>query len=159
MGKHKAEYHKKYYQKNKEKAKANNRKNMLKRLERGLCKLCNNARLPNSKYLCEKHYILSAARTALNISTNEVYYILKGKLDKQKWLCPYTGKKLVLGENTHLDHIFPTSRFPELRYSAENLEWVLDIVNLAKSNLTKDEFIILCKNIVDYRKLTPVDRM
>jgi CRISPR/Cas system Type II protein with McrA/HNH and RuvC-like nuclease domain len=62
-------------------------------------------------------------------------------LEDQNYRCPYTGILLKPGDNMSLDHILPTSRFPDLAGSIDNVEWVLDRVNLMKGNLTKEEFL------------------
>jgi CRISPR/Cas system Type II protein with McrA/HNH and RuvC-like nuclease domain len=64
---------------------------------------------------------------------------------KQKGRCAYTGTKLQFDSTTHLDHIIPVSKGGTNHPS--NLQFVSSVANQAKSNLTHDEFILLCKNI------------
>ena len=64
---------------------------------------------------------------------------------KQKGRCAYTGIKLQFDSTTHLDHIIPVSKGGTNHPS--NLQFVSSVANQAKSNLTHDEFILLCKTI------------
>lgn len=73
--------------------------------------------------------------------------VLVDKLDACNWRCPYTGEMLVIGENLSFDHIDPVSRFPEKRYDPENVEPVSWQANMAKSGLTKSEFLALVEKI------------
>jgi len=84
----------------------------------------------------------------LGRSTTEVAALLKNKLVDQDYKCPYTGIDLVLGTNTELDHKFPVSRFPELAEDLDNVEWVCSIINKAKYDRTKNEFLALCEKVV-----------
>lgn len=123
------------------------------RLSKGLCKHCLSTRLPNHKNYCELHYINSLSNCHFkgkNIDYMDITIKLQAKLHNQNYICPYTGETLILGLNAHLEHILPVSRFPEYRYDLDNLEWVIKEVNQAKYNLTKDEFIIMCKRIISY---------
>ena len=116
-----------------------------KRLEKGLCRICGKSRLKNSKSYCEFHYIDSLTRNAMGYRSKEVALRLYDKLYSQNFICPYTGEKLILGVNAWMDHILPRSRFPSQITSLDNLQWVSKKANLAKHNLTKDEFISFCK--------------
>lgn len=138
---------------NSERHNKNKNKSTLNRLSKGLCKGCIKERLPNHNSFCEYHYIKSLAHCHFKMSTldyNNITIQLKEKLISQNYICPYTGETLILGLNAHLEHILPVSRFPEYRYDLDNLEWVIKEVNQAKYNLTKDEFIIMCKRIISY---------
>ena len=72
------------------------------------------------------------------------------KLDElwktQKGLCAYTGERLVAGLNASIDHIIPKARGGAL--SINNLQWVTITVNLAKRELTNDEFFALCRRVI-----------
>lgn len=120
------------------------------RIERGLCKFCNNTKLPYQNQVCEKHYLVAIAARVLGKADNFMVQELQEKLKSQNWLCPYTGDKLILGLNTHLDHKFPVSRYPERATDMDNLEWVSKRANLAKSDMTPEEFIDFCKLIVSH---------
>jgi 5-methylcytosine-specific restriction endonuclease McrA len=63
--------------------------------------------------------------------------------------CPYTGEKLILGQNVSLDHKIPRSRRPDLAYEYSNLQWVSKTYNRCKSDLTDAEFRKLCRTVLD----------
>lgn len=137
-------YHKDYYNKNKSRLCTGRYKNIEKAKKRwvanGRCITCGKPKLENSRY-CELHYIRSAMRYSLGHSRIDDAKILLAKFKSNGQKCPYTGEPLILGSNTHLDHILPRSRYPELIKSIDNLEWVSAIVNRAKGTMTKDEFL------------------
>lgn len=96
--------------------------------------------------LCEMCYIKKAART--NFGTCKHWAYLKAKLEAQQRRCPHTGTTLTLGVNDSIDHIYPISRFPELRVDPDNAEWVCREVNEMKRDRTPDEFLTLLKHII-----------
>ena len=63
---------------------------------------------------------------------------------KQKGLCSLTGAKL--DRTSQLDHILPKSK-GGTDY-IENLQWLSQKANLAKRDLTDDEFIDLCASVM-----------
>jgi hypothetical protein len=73
-------------------------------------------------------------------------------LEKQDFKCPYTGLKLVPGENASLDHIKPVSKFPELACEISNVEWVHKKINWMKMDWDKQDFIDFCLNTAAYLK-------
>ncbi len=137
-------YHKNYYSKNKEKLNPGRLQNIRKAKEKwvssGRCYTCGKSKLKNSRY-CELHYIRSAMRYAFGHSRIADAKILLAKFKTNGQKCPYTGEPLILGGNTHLDHILPRSRFPDLINSIDNVEWVSGVANRAKGTMTKDEFL------------------
>jgi|SRR5665213_2382567 len=76
--------------------------------------------------------------------------VLSKRLHKNPY-CPYTQVKLVSGKNLSLDHKKPLSRYPELAFTASNLQWTSKTYNSAKHNLTDSEFRKLCRQILDDR--------
>lgn len=112
---------------------------------------CHNCKLPtmeHSSCYCKKHWFIGTSKQRLNDGTVGAGRFLEELLVNQNYKCPYTGKILIPGVNCWLDHILPTSRFPELKYNKNNVEWVDKTVNLCKHNRTKEEFIKLCKQVV-----------
>lgn len=112
-----------------------------KRRALGVCRSCGESTIKYSNAFCELHYILSKLKWGLGRQArkHEAEYMLK-KLQSQSYRCPYTGEKLILGLNTHLDHIKPRARFPKLLGDIDNLEWVSEVANHAKGQMTKEEF-------------------
>ena len=64
-------------------------------------------------------------------------------------LCAISGEDLIPGANMSLDHIKPTSVYPDLKNDINNVQWVTKWVNVAKWNLDMDDFVKRCVNIVN----------
>ena len=66
-------------------------------------------------------------------------------------VCPYSGLAMAPG-NAELDHDIPRSRAAEFPgvdvFSLNNLHWVHPKINQAKRDLTREEFIELCGQVV-----------
>lgn len=90
---------------------------------------------------CSKHYFENRCQKSLGKRDINLALVIKDKIKQQNYKCVYTGEKLILGVNAHLDHIMPRSRFPELANDVNNLEWVTDEINNLKGQLTKEEFL------------------
>jgi hypothetical protein len=121
------------------------------RHSKGLCFYCDNPKLAHANK-CEKCWFAYAANKRLGKKNYKNGNILKQKLIDQNYKCPYSGRKLTPGINCELDHIKPVSRFPLLAHDINNVEWIDSEVNHAKNNMTKEEFISMCKEIIDNQK-------
>lgn len=66
---------------------------------------------------------------------------------RQKLLCPFTGQKLTV-ENISVDHFISKSK-GGLNIPS-NIRLVVKSINTAKQTMTDDEFINLCKCVVNY---------
>lgn len=117
------------------------------RLLNGCCAFCDEKRIHTR--LCEKHYLQFTSRTHLN--TMRDWEALKDIFEKQKGICPYTGKFLTLGLDASIDHIFPKCLGGSL--GLDNLQWVYAPVNFMKADVTEDEFFNLVKLIYENKKL------
>jgi ribosomal protein L34E len=115
------------------------------RKSRGLCSDCLKPVLLD-KLVCEKHYIYQVTRAALGKSNTKIVKQFSQKFYENPY-CPYTGDKLIMGENVQLDHIKSQKRHPDLSKNIDNLEWVSKQANISKSILDKEEFIAFCKNV------------
>lgn len=139
-------YKSRYYGENTKRHKLNCQSRYSKHKELGLCVVCTKPSLENS-CLCEFHYIKSVARNNLDIYSGDICRILIDKLDSQGRICPYTGRNIILGKNSSLDHIKPVSLFPDLKNDIDNLEWVDKNVNFAKHTMSGDEFRAFCDEV------------
>lgn len=115
-----------------------------RRREEGVCRDCGKAAQMKDvterrlSYYCHECYVKVMARGYLGSARH--WKVLIEKLDACDWRCPYTGEKLVFGENLSFDHMDPISRFPEKKYDPDNIEPISLVVNMAKRQLTKGEF-------------------
>lgn len=128
--------------------------------EQGLCSYCGRVKATIFRLrhgaeehtpvtpMCETCYIRKTASFALGAEKH--WKVLKDIWDKQNGKCFYTGISLTLGINTSVDHIIPRSKGG--LNIGENLCWCLFSVNQAKNNLSVDEFIILCQQVIDYKR-------
>lgn len=62
--------------------------------------------------------------------------------------CAYTGRELVPGTNASLDHKIPKALGGT--NDLENLQWVETNVNRAKNALAEDEFLSMCRAVVQH---------
>lgn len=97
---------------------------------------------------CETCYLKKLSRE--HLGTTEAWVFLKQKLENQNYRCAYIGEFLVLGNNASVDHILPRIRFPEHKFSKDNVAWTTLDVNLAKRNFTKEEFLSMINAIKGY---------
>lgn len=104
-------------------------------------------KINNPLLLKRKRFLSVKNNITIFFTLNE----LKSKLGKHP-KCYLTGKLIDLNKpNTYsLDHIIPVSRGGE--NSLKNLALMSKDVNQAKWNLTLDEFIKLCNDVVNHTK-------
>lgn len=112
----------------------------------GLCHRCNMPKMAGLS-VCEKHWFMTVANDRLGKGGGKHWSELRDILKRQDYKCFYTGQILTPGVDCQLDHIKPVSRFPELIGNVGNIQWVSKNANIAKNNLTHDEFINFCKTI------------
>ena len=67
--------------------------------------------------------------------------------ERQNYICPLTGDTLVAGVNMSLDHIKPTSKYPELLTDLKNLQWLSKWANWSKGALSVNMFIKNCTKV------------
>jgi len=128
----------------------NNNTWMKKQVKKGLCIFCNETPLPNQKR-CQYHFLKQISKSRLG----DVKYAdqLLEKLVKQNHKCFYTNKKLILGVNASVDHFMPISKYPELRFEFGNVVWCDATINKMKLNIIYEDFIILCRQVIDKHDL------
>lgn len=75
--------------------------------------------------------------------------------NKQEGRCALTGLPMIPGNGASVDHIVPRCRGGG--NERENLRWVLNIANRAKSSMTDEEFVSMCKAVAEHslRKEAP----
>lgn len=105
-----------------------------------VCITCGKELLKHSTRFCKLHYVNTTTRYIIGKRNKKFTLKLIKKFENNN-ICPYTGEILILGLNTHLDHILPRSRYPTLTTSIDNLEWISAVANHAKGTMTKDEFL------------------
>jgi RNA-directed DNA polymerase len=65
---------------------------------------------------------------------------------KQRGRCAMTGKRL--DRTAELDHIVPVSKGG--KNHPDNLQWLSPEVNQCKNDMTVDEFIAVCRNVLSH---------
>lgn len=121
------------------------------RLSNGQCVNCSNQRLANSSRMCEKCWYRSSIRSSLGSAAGQSWEYFMQEMALQENKCPYTGRALIPALNASLDHIIPKSVNPDLATNIDNLEWVDMSINIAKNDMTKEQFIAMCFEVVDYQ--------
>ena len=95
-------------------------------------------------FRCEKCWFKKIAYTTTKSIKN--WEAIRDLYKRQKGLCAYTGIKLVLGENTNLDHITPVKKGGT--HKINNLQWVDGKVNWMKYDSKEAEFLKTIKLIL-----------
>jgi len=120
------------------------------RLGKGLCVLCGNRNHTENSKTCGDCFCRRVSK--FHFKTYAKTSELLELLENQNHTCPYTGKKLILGENCTLDHIVPKSRGGI--NEVDNLQWVFCSefvnVNTLKWNMTDQEFKGLIKIVYEH---------
>lgn len=121
-----------------------------KRFEKGLCVNCGKNKHTKHSKTCGNCFCRNVSKFHFN--TYSKTEDLKNLLKHQNYICPYTGKKLILGETCTLDHILPKSRGGS--NDMNNLQWVFCSeflnVNTIKWSMTDEEFRTLIVNIFEH---------
>ena len=116
----------------------------------GLCKQCSRPLLANIKTVCEHHLFANVAQKRMgSVRFGDV---LKEKLIAQGYRCALSGTAIVPGVNASLDHILPTSQFPERAADLSNVQWVSTEVNYAKRTMTPERFVEMCAAVVAHNR-------
>lgn len=113
------------------------------RREAGVCYMCGKERAISTGKRCKKCWFKNIAQS-LNGPTPEQ---LESKFEEQNHKCSLSGRKLVPGENTHIDHI--VARAKGGLDDLENLRWVDKQVNQAKGAMGDEELLQLVRDIYE----------
>lgn len=127
--------------KSKHKNKEYLKKRRRKLTSEGICYRCGKAPITKKTHHCIICLLKKIAHGGLGDKNR--YHDLKKLFIQQEQKCPYTGVQLIIGENASLDHIIPKSKGGSDHNN--NLQWVCKWINTAKSDLTREEFLIKIK--------------
>ena len=85
----------------------------------------------------------------------EQYEVLREVFKRDGGVCPYSGRKLILGVNAALDHKVP--KMAGGGNEKDNLQWVHVAANNAKWHMAETEFLQLVEDIYRFRLLPGSD--
>lgn len=122
-----------------------------KRVEMGQCVRC--SKPASAGAFCFSHWIRNIG-SAHGLANKNGVLLLSRIWEEQRGVCAVTGQTLIPGHNASLDHIVPVSKSGTNERT--NLRWVLLSINRAKSDMTHDEFVSMCRSVVQAESLTPV---
>ncbi len=112
--------------------------------EKGICRRCSNPKLENILHCESCWYRRVASNGCKDVNFAD---FLKEMAEKQNFICPYTGEKLIIGINMSIDHIIPKYKNLAFLNKIDNFQFVATRINTVKNKLSHDEFLLLCKNI------------
>lgn len=116
--------------------------------EKGICRTYSCSNIPNKgSRTCEVHFYYKIASNTLK--SVAFWQDIRAIAERQNYICPLTGDTLVAGVNMSLDHIKPTSKYPELLTDLKNLQWLSKWANWAKGSLSQEEFISNCLKVTN----------
>jgi len=111
---------------------------------KGLCaKSCGRPLIPNAGGYCKECWFKRHATKLWGDAKK--YPELIQLMESQNWICPYTGRQLIIGINASLDHKLASDKGGINEIS--NLHFVDTRANIAKSFLTEEEFFQLCRDV------------
>jgi hypothetical protein len=114
--------------------------------EDGRCLKCfTRPKLPDHQQ-CESCWFKRQAHKHLGSTTRSSD--LRSIWLRQKGLCALSGERLVPGLNASVDHVVPRSLGGT--DEASNLRWVETTVNQARSNMSDEAFVAMCRRVVDH---------
>ena len=114
-----------------------------------LCFVCGKNEPIDNHKICETCCIKRAA--SHNLKDTSKWTELFDLLKKQNYLCPFTGRKLIIGINAELDHIIPRAKGGEDKI--ENMQWVCAEINKMKLDHFTEDFLSLVVEVYKYKKL------
>ena len=113
----------------------------------GLCESCGQ-NTATGNHLCETCWLKKVADR--HLGNKDKWVLLKEKFELQNESCPYTGIKLVIGENASIDHIVPKSLGGAK--TLDNIQWVHIWINLMKFNLKHEDFVVKFREFIQLVK-------
>jgi len=143
-------YSREKYAKNLDAERQRSREKGHRRAKAGICQSCV---LPTEfgTQTCSTHWFANRVTQRLGLGGDTIGrgQALKAILEKQNYLCAYTGKKLVPGVNASVDHIQCKAKHPELVGDTNNIAWVDFQINRMKNDMDRDEFLETCAVIAE----------
>lgn len=114
------------------------------RVTNGQCVYCKEPSTAGA--FCFTHWLKNIGSPYKLRKSNGGLLMIRSLWEEQKGLCKVTGEVLIPGHNASLDHIIPTSKGG--LSTRDNLRWVLLEINRAKSNMTHQQFVEMCRKVV-----------
>lgn len=124
----------------------------------GLWKKYRDGKSKNGFFPKEDAYLVSAIRTRItscrtnNKRSNRPFELTDEYMyklwQKQAGLCALTGKPMLV-EKAVPNSLSIDKKIPELGYVPDNVQWVTIAANRAKSDLSMEELLELCKDILE----------
>jgi 5-methylcytosine-specific restriction endonuclease McrA len=118
------------------------------KLNRKICQDCADYCTMKSKIRREKTFFERRSLNTEGMHTVGSAKMLWSIWKEQRGRCALTGVRLTR-HNSEIDHIFPRSKGGSNDRS--NIRWLLGDVNQAKYNLTDEEFLNMCRSVVDFK--------
>lgn len=103
----------------------------------GSCDIMPQTKIDRITRYCEECFFKNISNR--HFRTTKKWGELKSIIEKQNYICPYSGVKLTIGVNAWLDHI--VARNKNGKTEIGNLQWVHSIVNRMKSDFSEEEFL------------------
>lgn len=113
-------------------------------VEHGICVHC--ASPATAGAFCLGHWFKNIGHAYGLNKKNGGLALIRQIWEEQQGLCAVTGRTLIPGVNASLDHITPLSKGGT--HVKENLRWVLLKINHMKWDMTNEEFIESCREVV-----------
>ena len=123
------------------------------RVAQGACVICGVQAVTGT--FCFKHWLKNIGSFHGLNRSNGGLDILQQLWDEQRGHCALTARPLLPGVNASIDHIVPVSRGGQS--VKDNLRWVLTDVNRAKFDLSHDQFVELCRDVVRVADAAEID--
>ncbi len=115
-------------------------------IEAGLCRDCGGERGDSTSKRCQSCIIKQIA--GCNLGNRSRWKELVELLERQQYLCVYSGRTLVVGVNASLDHRVAITSGGT--HDLSNLQWVDKQVNYAKQALSHEAFIALVEEVLSW---------
>jgi len=114
------------------------------RVVRGECVVCGVR--SSAGAFCLRHWFRNIGSQYHLSKSNGGLAMLEELWKEQEGRCAVTGAVLTPGVDASLDHIVPISKGG--LHTKSNLRWVLYTINIAKADLSHEEFVELCRAVV-----------